>query len=184
MITIVVLLPFFVEDFLHVKPDWYGFLVAAFGGGSFLGAILVGVTKVKGSLRTWSYLVFALGFGFAAIGLGLARSPWMAMALIFVAGVMSGFNTIQVLKAPPSSPRRASCAARAGDPRDPRAQQHSRLPPPPAGIVADLLHRNIPLVYFGCGGALIVVAFVQAAKREVREFLAYEPAAADLIQEE
>jgi DHA3 family macrolide efflux protein-like MFS transporter len=174
MITIVVLLPFFVEDFLHVRPDWYGFLVAAFGGGSVLGSILAGVTKATGRLRTWAYLLFAVGFGVAAIGLGLARSPWMAMGLIFAAGVMSGFNTIQVLSlAQLTTP--SELRGRVLGLLETLGLSSMPLAAATAGIVADLLHRNIPLVYFGCGAALIAVALVQAGKREVREFLAYEP---------
>jgi DHA3 family macrolide efflux protein-like MFS transporter len=174
MITIVVLLPFFVEDFLHVRPDWYGFLVAAFGGGSVLGSILAGVTKTTGRLRTWAYLLFAVLFGVAAIGLGLARSPWMAMGLIFAAGVMSGFNTIQVLSlAQLTTP--SELRGRVLGLLETLGLSSMPLAAATAGIVADLLHRNIPLVYFGCGVALIAVALVQAGKREVREFLAYEP---------
>ncbi|RPH55698.1 MFS transporter, partial [bacterium] len=97
MIMIVVLLPFYVEDFLLVAPDWYGFLVAAFGGGSFLGSVAAGVTSLKGRRRTWAYLACAAGFSAAAIAFALARSPWVAMALIFAAGVMSGFNTIHAM---------------------------------------------------------------------------------------
>ena len=183
MITIVVLLPFFVEDFLHVRPDWYGFLVAAFGGGSVLGSIVAGMTKATGQRRTWAYLTFTVGFGVAAIGLGLAHSPWIAMAWIFGAGVMSGFNTIQVLSlAQLTTP--SELRGRVLGILETLGLSSMPIAAATAGIVADLLHRNIPLVYFGCGGALIVVALVQAAKREVREFLAYEPAAAEPIQEE
>lgn len=176
MVTIVVLLPFFVEDFLRVKPDWYGFLVAAFGAGSFLGSIVAGATNATGQLRKWAYLTCAMGFGVAAISLGLARSPWVTMALIFVAGVMSGFNTIhalslaQVTTPPELRGRVLGLFETLGLSAMPIAAGA-------AGIIADLLDRNIPLVYYGCGVALIVVALIQAGKREVREFLAFEPPA-------
>ena len=174
MITIVVLLPFFVEDFLRVKPDWYGFLVAAFGAGSFLGSITAGATNITGRRRVWAYLICAAGIGPAAVAFGFVRSPWTAMALLFAAGLMIGFNTIHSLSlaqltTPPEMRGRvlglfetlglSSMPIAAGT----------------AGVVADLLHRNIPLVYFGCGAGLAAVALIQAGKREVREFLAYEP---------
>lgn len=175
MITIVVLLPFYVKGFLHVKPDWYGFLVAAFGGGSFLGSVAAGATNLTGRRRTWAYLVCAVGIGMAAIGFGFARSPWVAMAWILAAGIMSGFNTIHALSlaqltTPPELRGRVLGLL------ETLGLSTMPLAAGTAGVVADLLHRNIPLVYFGCGGALLAVALVQAAKREVREFLAYEPA--------
>ena len=182
MITIVVLLPFFVEDFLHVRPDWYGFLVAAFGGGSFLGSIAAGATNITGRRRTWAYLTCAAGFGAAAIAFSFARSPWLAMGLIFAAGVMGGFNTIHVLSlAQTTTP--GELRGRVLGLFETLGLSTMPLAAGTAGIVADLLHRNIPLVYLGCGVALIAVALAQAGKREVREFLAHEPppeAAADV----
>lgn len=171
MVTIVVLLPFFVEDFLRVAPDWYGFLVAAFGGGSFLGSIVAGATNATGRLRKWAYLTCAMGFGVAAISLSFARSPWVTLGWIFAAGVMSGFNTIhalslaQVTTPPELRGRVLGLFETLGLSAMPIAAGA-------AGVVADLLDRNIPLVYFGCGFALIAVALVQAGKSEVREFLA------------
>jgi MFS transporter, DHA3 family, macrolide efflux protein len=174
MITIVVLLPFYVEDFLHVTPDWYGFLVAAFGGGSFLGSIAAGATNLTGRRRTKAFLACATVFGAVALAFGFPRSPWLALALILVAGVMSGFNTIHILSlaqitTPPEMRGRVlGLLETLGFSTMPLAAAT-------AGVIADLLHRNIPLIYLGCGGALLVVALVQVWKREVREFLAYEP---------
>jgi DHA3 family macrolide efflux protein-like MFS transporter len=174
IITIVVLLPFFVEDFLRVRPDWYGFLVAAFGAGSFLGSITAGATNITGRRRVWAYLICAAGIGPAAVAFGFVRSPWTAMALLFAAGLMAGFNTIHSLSlaqltTPPEMRGRVLGLF------ETLGLSTMPLAAGTAGVVADLLHRNIPLVYCGCGVGLAAVALIQAGKREVREFLAYEP---------
>jgi DHA3 family macrolide efflux protein-like MFS transporter len=174
VITIVVLLPFYVEDFLRVAPDWYGFLVAAFGGGSLVGSLAAGLPGIRGRRRTWAYLACALGFGGAAVAVGFARSPWVAMGWIFVAGVMSGFINIHTQSlAQVTTP--GELRGRVLGLFETLGLSTMPLAAGTAGIVADLLHRDIPLVYFGCGGALVAVALFQAGKREVREFLAYEP---------
>jgi len=174
MITIVVLLPFYVKDFLHLKPDWYGFLIAAFGGGSFLGSVAAGATNITGRRRTWAYLTCAAGFGVAAIAFSFARSPWAAMALIFAAGSMSGFNTIHVLSlAQTTTP--SELRGRVLGLFETLGLSTMPLAAGTAGVVADLLHRNIPLIYFSCGVALILVALIQAGKHEVRELLASAP---------
>jgi len=174
MITIVVLLPFYVEDFLHVKPDWYGFLVAAFGAGSFLGSITAGATNVTGRARTWAYLVCGAGIGVSALALGAVRSPWTAMAWIFAAGAMSGFTVIHVLSlAQLTSP--SELRGRVLGLFETLGLSTMPLAAGVAGVVADLLHRNIPLVYYACGVALIALVLIQACKGEVRDFLAYAP---------
>ena len=174
IITIVVLLPFFIEDFLHVKPDWYGFMVAAFGAGSFLGSITAGATNMTGRKRAVAFLICALGMGPAAVAFGFVRTPWPAMGLLFAAGLMAGFNTIHSLSlaqltTPPEMRGRVLGLF------ETLGLSTMPLAAGTAGIVADLLHRNIPLVYWGCGVGLTLVALFQLAKGEVREFLAFEP---------
>ena len=174
IITIVVLLPFYVEDFLHLKPDWYGFLVATFGAGSFLGSVAAGVTNITGRRRTWAYLACAVGVGASALAFGSVRAPWAAMSWIFAAGAMTGFNTIHALTlAQVTTP--SELRGRVAGLFETLGLSTMPLAAAVAGVVADLLHRNIPLVYYGCGVALIAVALLQAGKSEVRDFLAHEP---------
>lgn len=174
-ITIVVLLPFFIEDFLHVKPDWYGFLIAAFGAGSFLGSITAGATNLKGPRRAWAYLACALGVGPLAVAFGFVRSPWPAMGLLFGAGLLMGFNTIHALSlAQVTTP--AELRGRVLGLFETLGMSTMPIAAGTAGVVADLLHRNIPLVYWGCGVGLTVVALVQILKPEIREILAHEAA--------
>jgi hypothetical protein len=96
------------------------------------------------------------------------------MAWIFAAGVMSGFNTIHALSlAQLTTPN--ELRGRVLGLLETLGLSSMPLAAGTAGVVADLLHRNIPLVYFGCGGALVALALVQAGTREVREFLAHQP---------
>jgi len=43
-----------------------------------------------------------------------------------------------------------------------------------AGVVADLLDQNIPLLYGTCGGIMAVLSLIVAFNQDFRDFLAYE----------
>ena len=173
--AIVVLFPFYVEDVLGVRPDWYGYLAAAFGGGSAVGSLLAGATTLPGGLRRNVILAFSMAFALAAAALGLATSPWLALGLLFVSGLMNGFSLIHFLSliqlTTPSHLR-----GRVLGLFETLAISMTPLAAGLTGVVADLLSRDIPLIYMGCGGALVLVTLALAASRDARAFLAWEPA--------
>jgi len=172
-VGIVVLLPFFVEDQLHANAEWYGFLIAGFGAGSFLGSVASGFLHVKGARRRNALIVSAFAFAGCAFLLGFATAPWIALAAMSLAGIFNGFNMIQIitlmqLEAPVESRGRIlglfetlsiSMAPLAGG---------------MIGPVADLLDRNIPLIYSLCAGGLAAVALFWSLDPATRAFFASE----------
>jgi MFS family permease len=79
-----VLVPLLAADTLHVGPEGFGLLSAAFGAGALVGAL------ATASMRGASWRMFAIGtsaFGVLAIMLAPVQSPALAGALLFAIGV-------------------------------------------------------------------------------------------------
>ncbi|MBO0800613.1 MAG: MFS transporter, partial [Blastocatellia bacterium] len=57
---VIVLMPFYVEDYLKVRIDWYGYLVATFGVGVLAAALTMGFIKLRGKVRGRLMISFAL----------------------------------------------------------------------------------------------------------------------------
>lgn len=170
---IAVLFPFYVEDVLAVRPDWYGYLMAGFGGGSAVGALLAGATNLRGKRRSFAFLALSVLAPGTIAALGLASSPWVALGLLFLAGAINGFNLIHILSllqlSTPSHLR-----ARVLGLFETLSISMTPLAAGVTGIVADLLDRNIRAMFLGCGAGLLLVALALLSSRDVRAFLAYE----------
>lgn len=171
--SIVVLLPFYVEDVLGATPAWFGYLTACFGAGSLLGSLVAGTLPLRGRVRCNFFLASAVVFGLAAGFLGPAPSTWYALIVLFTAGVTNGFNAIHMVSliqlTTPSEFR-----GRVFGLMETLGLSATPLAAGAAGVVADLTGQNIPAIYIACGVALVLVAVVMMFQPAVRGFLSYE----------
>ena len=170
---IIILLPFYVEDVLQAEVDWYGFILAIFGLGALLGYLFVGVIRLSGKARGRVMMTFiilqAAGYGV----LGLVRNPTMAVALAFLGGFTNGFVTVNI-----------TAIVQVTTPGEIRGRVFGLLAAISgsltpiamglAGVVADLLNQNIPLIYVACGAIMTLLSVLVSLSREFLNFLAYD----------
>jgi MFS family permease len=94
----VVLMPIFAAKVLHGGPHTLGFLMGAMGVGALISALSLAARKsVRGLIGIIP--IAALVFGAGLIGFGLARSQWLSMLMVLIAGMgmmqgMAASNTI------------------------------------------------------------------------------------------
>jgi len=172
-VPVITLLPFYVEDFLQAKADWYGFLLAAAGFGSLIGYIVAGSVKLSGKARGKWMVTFIIlesaGYGL----LGLVKDPVTAMVLAFLGGATGGFVTVNmttILQITTPGEIRGRVFGLLGTLSGSLAPIAMGL----AGVVADLVGQNIPLIYLSCGAIMAVLSLAVLLNRHVRDFLACE----------
>ncbi|MFC2141174.1 hypothetical protein ACFLQP_02640, partial [Acidobacteriota bacterium] len=73
-----VLLPFFVTDFLNAEVEWYGFIMAGFGIGNVLGFIIPSILKFTGKTRGKAAVISLIIFSFLSGSYGFVRNQVLA----------------------------------------------------------------------------------------------------------
>jgi MFS family permease len=171
---VVVLLPFYVEDFLRLRIDWYGYLVATFGVGVLAGALSTGFIKLRGKVRARLMISFAIFNSLIVGSLGFVPDVKVALTLAFLMGALGSFNGINI-----------ATILQMSTPSEIRGRAFGLLHTlsgsiAPVGLglggfMYDLVNRNITLIYGGCGVVMVLLSLLVSTSREFREFLAYEP---------
>jgi MFS family permease len=166
-----VILPFYVEDTLGAGADWFGYLLAGFGGGGLVGYAVAGTIALRGRTRAASMIASLVLLSSGVVALGFVRSPIIALALFVVAGVFQGIYNIYVMtilqRTTPDAYR-----GRVFGLLHTLVLGLAPLSLALAGIVADAIDRNAPLMLVFCGGALVAVALASSASGSYREYLA------------
>jgi MFS family permease len=98
-----VIVPLLASDTLHLGPEAFGFLAAAFGAGALAGA-LAAAALARASRR--AFLLGTAGFGATMLALAPVASVWLCAVLLFGVGVSftlltANANTLVQLATPP-----------------------------------------------------------------------------------
>jgi DHA3 family macrolide efflux protein-like MFS transporter len=173
IMPIIVLLPFYVEDFLGVTPAWYGYLLAGFGFGALIGYGAAGSVKVSGKTRTVTVIFFMILLNALLASLSIVSAASLALAVWVIIGTANGFVNINIIT-----------LLQISIPSELRGRIFGLLTTLKAGltpialglggVIGDLTGRNIPLIYGTCGIILIVLSVILSLLRPFRRFLSGE----------
>lgn len=173
MAPIIVLLPFYIEDVLLATPDWYGFLLAGYSVGTMLGFVLAGAAGYTGRNRARAMIISMLLEAALIVALALTSSRLPALVFTSLAGLASGFSMVYLttlLQITTPSAIRGRVFGLLGT----IAGSLTPLAAGIAGLVADLIGGDIPLIYQVCGAIIVLLTLLLAASSAIRRFMAYE----------
>jgi MFS family permease len=177
-IPIISLLPFYVEDVMQLKPDWYSWLIAAYGAGSMIGFLIAGLLRAAGDRRMHLIVLGMAGEAVCYCLLGLTRQGEMALLLAVLTGIVSGMvhiNLTTLLQQITPDQLRGRVFGLVGTIVGCLAPLAMAF----AGIVADQTNKDIAAIYVMCGLSLLVIALVAGMDKKFRAFLSWKPVATD-----
>jgi DHA3 family macrolide efflux protein-like MFS transporter len=168
-----ILLPVYATGYLHTDVRWYGLLLASISAGAVAGYTIIGATcsKLTGSSRRLLLIGGYAMFAVALAVLGQIRSHAIALAVLFVTGLLTGVINVLVI----STIQRRTPDAFRGRVLGLHTMMIRVLMPiglVGGGVVADLTGRKVPVVYAVCGALALATATLLASRRTTRAFLA------------
>jgi MFS transporter, DHA3 family, macrolide efflux protein len=166
---ILVALPFYVEDMLNVRSDWYGYLFSGYGAGAIVGYLLVGVIKVKNKFRGYLIGFFLISVSLFNYILGLTETPFLALLIVFVYGILTGYvnvsmiNQLQLTSKPEMRGRIFGNLTTITSGIMPISFGLS-------GIIIDAVQKEVGLVFKGCGVVMLLITLALAFNKDVLKF--------------
>jgi MFS transporter, DHA3 family, macrolide efflux protein len=167
------LLPFYVEDYLKQNASWYGYLLAAVGLGSVVGYLIAGSVNVRGRAQS-NLIIFSLLSASISLGIvGFITQPFTVLGIVTVIGLTAGIfivKTTTVIQLAASSEIRGRVFGLLGTLTSGLAPIGMGI----AGVIADMANKNIPIIYATCGLMVLAMSIGLAMSKEARTFLALD----------
>lgn len=167
---VIVLLPFYVEDWLKLSLDWYGYVLAIYGAGAFAGSAAAGLVRLSANRRAPVLLSIAILYCLCVTLLGIVSNLLGALSLAFIIGALGAFNGVSymtLLQLTTPSHLRGRVFGLLATLSSSLAPLGMGL----GGVVFDVTGKNIPLMYVSCGTLMTVLCLCVCLNREFRRFL-------------
>ena len=165
-------LALYVASWLNLTSGiWYGAMVGAATVGVAVGFVLA--PRIRFEARAGrAIIIFTLGMGLAILALGLVRSVWLALPIVFAYGLMPGMITTVFLSTiqatvPDDVMGRVFSADEVGSYALVPAGQYT------GGLLT--LSLGVQGTYLSAGGAIIVFGLVMVASFGALRKLGYRP---------
>ncbi len=169
---VMVLLPFFVKDYLGVGFNWFGYMLIVYGIGTTLGYGIAGIFRMGGNTRKNMIILFTILEAMTTIFLAYAHNQYQALTIMFLQGVFGGFvmvNITSIMQITTPSEIRGRVFGVVTTITGSIAPLGMGL----GGVVADLLNQNIPLLFVISGSIILGLAILVSLSPHYRKFIAY-----------
>lgn len=167
---VTILLPFYVEDVLGVKADWYGLLIATFSMGTFAGYLVAGLLHIKVKYRGILFIISLVVIALSVGSLGFIRTPALVLLPTFASGMVRGLIGINIITAVQLNIQ-ADVRGRVMGLLVMLTGVPSTIAAAITGIMADLMGKNIPVIYIVCGLIMTCLIIMASFNRDLIGFL-------------
>ena len=165
-----VLLPILLDQHRGLPPDWYGYLMGAMAAGNVTGMIVAGTVRIDGPARTAAMLAALYSMAVCTFVIGVAESPYTLLVAHAVDGVFMGvmmvaFTTLMQATTPDELRGRVMSVMMT------LIMGTMPIAMGLAGVLADAVDQNVPLLFVGGGIAAGCIVTVMGRGRAFRDFL-------------
>lgn len=168
---IMVIMPFYVEDYMHLPTDWYGYIYAFFGLGTIIGFGLASALKVQGRAASVLVGLSFIVFGGIMTGLAFTQQLWAVIALTIIGGAAMGIVNINIMTQLQSQTEERYRGRVMGN-LTTLSMGIMPISLGLTGLVLDLLNQDVLLLLSITGAIVIVIAFFLMLNAPFMQFFA------------
>lgn len=173
---VLVVFPFYVEDVLMAKADWYGYLFAGFGGGAIVGYLSASALKVPDKFRGYLIAIAFISIAILNYVLGVIDVPVLALLVVFCCGVLSGYINVSIINQLQLNTKPAMRGRIFGN----FTTLTSGIMPIAlglSGIIIDALDKQVTIIFKATGVLMFIITLLVAFHKDILLFFSQGPLA-------
>ncbi len=168
-----IILPFFVEDYLNLDYEWVGLLIASLAIGGIMGVTIPSFLRLK---KEYRFLIVGIAYLTASsliISLFTIRSLWLIVPGFFIVGICLSSTTVY-LKTVIHLNTETQIRGRVTGLVNTINQGLKPVGMALIGVIIDLLNENLPVIFIVVGGIGVFLSVLLMTGHHYRDVMKYK----------